>query len=937
MNPVKRNILNFNYIMSRRKQSNPKPLLKRDDDEEFPNEGSTAHQTKNNEMDEMEEQISEKEVLRTSLSENNEDPECLEENKTSKSPLQIVPALRLNVALASDPATNPDAKEFLKIHIKSEINQSGDDEDAEDEYMNPNKDLDTISETVGLQIHSQRSDGSQKSKENINNINQMLVKNLEILPRQNVYMCAPCSIRFSSLSTLEAHSKFYCAHRKDADENPNKSSNISCETNGSEPPTKAIKTGKQYACTQCSYSADKKVSLNRHMRMHQTSPTPSSTATSNGDDTTSSQIIVPASIIGPSLPINDRYCTDCDIRFSSTKTFKAHKQFYCSSRNLEKVKDNQFYCNSRHQGQASSILSPVIVPNAPATSISKSESQTPPEASKTPPTSTSPFLALPTNPIIIIPYSLIRNSSIIPGPLSSVAQVTNPDSTCFIFQNGTLQPIAYSIAPTVVASSSNTQQTSPRSVSQVAINEVKISNPSSAGNIANEALKLLNKRDGIVNRESTTPLDLSVRRSSPNSRERSLSISSAISAEQFRMEFDSMMEGKENLSVSGDSITPEQIVCAPSLPGSPSLTPSRRSNSPRGSSVSMSPNSSTPHSVLMRPLFPTDIAIRLSDPALNVIPPLVKQSMELALRLSSTSEATNAQQISPSHPISSTGTTPTQIPAQIFVKTGISKCKECNIVFCKYENYVAHKQFYCASNLDKGKDSLPESDKKNYCSFKNLEKNEGSNAEQSSLSISPPTTISNNPQTYQQLICLACGIKFASLDNLTTHQKYYCSKANDLQAQPSSIATIPSLQKEKCAKCKVIHDPSQSCAQGSHYKCPICEVVSPNSSEARRHMESHGGVKAFRCTICRYKGNTLRGMRTHIRMHIDKKSGDVNEENYISCILDDDSTEIPPSIVNKVPSTQENSKKNCLKSQTKSIPINCEKQETKMNTAICSK
>lgn len=78
-------------------------------------------------------------------------------------------------------------------------------------------------------------------------------------------------------------------------------------------------------------------------------------------------------------------------------------------------------------------------------------------------------------------------------------------------------------------------------------------------------------------------------------------------------------------------------------------------------------------------------------------------------------------------------------------------------------------------------------------------------------------------------------------------------------------------------------------------------------------------------------------MRTHIRMHIDKKSGDVNEENYISCILDDDSTEIPPANISKVPSPQESNKKNCLKSQTKGIAINCEKQETKMNTAICSK
>lgn len=66
----------------------------------------------------------------------------------------------------------------------------------------------------------------------------------------------------------------------------------------SEPSTKCIRTGKQYACSQCSYSADKKVSLNRHMRMHQTSPTPSS-VTSNGGDDCSSQVF---SQNGPSPP-----------------------------------------------------------------------------------------------------------------------------------------------------------------------------------------------------------------------------------------------------------------------------------------------------------------------------------------------------------------------------------------------------------------------------------------------------------------------------------------------------------------------------------------------------------------------------------------------------------------------------------------------------------
>lgn len=332
-----------------------------------------------------------------------------------------------------------------------------------------------------------------------------------------------------------------------------------------------------------------------------------------------------------------------------------------------------------------------------------------------------------------------------------------------------------------------------------------------------------------------------------NSRERSLSLSSAISADHFRMEFDAMMEGKENRSVSGDSITPEQIVCAPSLPGSPPLTPSpkRRSHSPRGSSVSISPNSSTSHSLLMRPLLPADIALRLSDPALNVIPPqmLVKQSMELALRLSSSAsnEATNAQQISLSQPITSpTGRviTPTPIPPQMFVKTGMSKCKECNIVFCKYENYMAHK--------------------KHYCSARNLEDGDGSTK---TSSPSPPcVSPSGVPLTYQQLICVACGIKFTSLDNLNAHQMYYCPKRNELQAQVIASAAVTSSHKEKCLKCKTIHDLSQPCTtagQGA-YKCPICEVISPNSSEARRHMETHGGVKAFRCTICRYKGNTLR-------------------------------------------------------------------------------
>lgn len=45
-------------------------------------------------------------------------------------------------------------------------------------------------------------------------------------------------------------------------------------------------------------------------------------------------------------------------------------------------------------------------------------------------------------------------------------------------------------------------------------------------------------------------------------------------------------------------------------------------------------------------------------------------------------------------------------------------------------------------------------------------------------------------------------------------------------------------------------------------------------------------------------------MRTHIRMHFDKKTNDFNEENYISCTLDEENTETPASLINQTSSPE---------------------------------
>lgn len=352
------------------------------------------------------------------------------------------------------------------------------------------------------------------------------------------------------------------------------------------------------------------------------------------------------------------------------------------------------------------------------------------------------------------------------------------------------------------------------------------------------------------------------------------------------------MEGKENVSVNSDTVTPEQIVCAPSLPGSPPLTPSpkRNSASPRGI-LSASPNSllSSHHlqqQILLRQQISAEITARMSEPMLNTRTAqlLDKQTLEqLALNISSVVSSAGAVNpvLSPkaaaaaaanlnlaaakksasgnvagTNAISASTSAMPIVQPQIFVKQGVSKCKECNIVFCKYENYLAHKKHYCsARNFDETKDG----------------KNKPS----------PPTSPSNNiaggTGAYQQLICAACGIKFTSLDNLSAHQLYYCPKRVEMSVQVrvdfhfwlwnqsftliSFLVQCSNVQqvKEKCGKCKTVHDHNQSCPSSQNlFKCPICDVVSSNAAEARRHLETHSNVKAFRCSICRYKGNTLR-------------------------------------------------------------------------------
>ncbi|XP_971277.2 zinc finger protein ush isoform X2 [Tribolium castaneum] len=769
--------------MSRRKQSNPKPL-KSDPHEKLPLDFRSETELRKGE----EEWVNNTDENTTATTEKDKPPSATTPAR-SKTPEKSddddpkpttikteadssPPRIRLKANLATDPA--------LQSHVtipslKTEIETS----------QSPSEYLAALPSAIQNALASRGF-----FLPNLSETRPSETSEVARQPSVPLFICPPCGIRFSSLSTLEAHQTYYCSHRVNKPTEDDAKSVTGVEPSGSqsdqdpnEPTTKNIRTGKQYTCTHCTYSADKKVSLNRHMRMHTVSPSPANVATTttipNGDASNDNQ---------------DRYCAECDIRFSSQKTYRAHKMHYCNSRHI--VKSSAKTTSSCTSG--SSPTSPV-----------DTTCRTPPSPGSQIPQ--QPFLALPTNPIIIVPYSLFRSASVLPGILPSAAGLPNPDTPCFLLPNGTLQPMTQ------------------------AINHNPPPQPP-------EVLKSVNKPKEN-NREATSaPLDLSIRKS----------------PELKNLVID-LGDDHEKENVKNRSPTPEKIECVPSIHGSPvsqtgvspvpSVSPKRkheetsRSNSPRLSRLTPKSNSTTERSRTSPE----------TNPPIFDIPPGLHPLLMRAGSLSLFSPEVQMR-------LAELPALPPVAP-QVLVKQGVSKCKECNIVFCKHENYVIHKKHYCSARS---------------------QEDDGSKTS-GSPPVSPRSAGTTSPAgQYQQLICLACGIKFTSLDNLNAHQAYYCLKRGELDVR-------------RCGKCRGIAEPGHQCIPAgalSGWKCPCCDVVSPTASAAQRHMESHTGVKAYRCTICRYKGNTLRGMRTHIRMHFDKRSPDLQEEKYITYILEDDGANV---------------------------------------------
>ncbi|KAB7494933.1 Zinc finger protein ush [Armadillidium nasatum] len=750
----------------------------------------------------------------------------------------------------------------------------------------------------------QQQQHSLKSPSGCPTISKALARSLSNLSSGAGGIVCVCGVKFSSTSNLEAHRLFYCSHRQANTESRSERKENS-PTRDSEEETHSPSGSKLLKCPHCSYTTTHKLSLNGHMNIH-TNPEDSGSQSSKSSSFSSA--IDPRAL--------ERYCTDCDIQFSSIKNYRVHKANYCQTRHVLKGSKSPAREESAH-----SILS----------TLGSALGQSGGNAGQ-------PILALPTNPVLLLPYSMVAGAQLLPPHI--LPQL----GAAFVLPNGQVHPIpsastqhsnnsatnaamppllspgavaAAAATAAIISASSNNISSSTLS-SSVAKMDANLSASTSQSKNSKEE-ESSSKRRG----EGESPLDLTTYKRpklaiktdllSDEEKENRQTINSYNQKSPFfgggEFEGKLLLSSPPRISPSSDddeinlkSQCPTSVASSLSSPrgGAPeSPRPSTSALSASRSPSHTSPGASASAQALshsLPPGFPSHLVNSLDSlstslplASLQCLQSLQNVPRELALKLINPELLVN-------------GLPPVMNPP-VIVKQGEAKCNECNIVFYKEESLQIHKKHYCsARETNKSEEERNKSPPSNSEAVATPLRSPVAVADSVPSSSSTTTKESSKPaKPLLQFICTACGIKFSSPDNLAAHQTYYCPKREGVAEESNSTKGV-----WRCPRCRVVMAETMQAAHQcvspspapSHgWKCPCCHVLSPTAAAAQKHLETHAGIKAFRCKICGYRGNTLRGMRTHIRMHFEKRSNDLQEESFIACILEDEDQRVRSSNV----------------------------------------
>lgn len=244
----------------------------------------------------------------------------------------------------------------------------------------------------------------------------------------------------------------------------------------------------------------------------------------------------------------------------------------------------------------------------------------------------------------------------------------------------------------------------------------------------------------------------------------------------------------------------------------------------------------------------------------------------------------------------------------------VSKCVDCNIVFYKRENYLIHKKHYCSSRQNKSPseedDGSPDlmarrqahnahvvatPDRTN--SSESSEKSPqvktdikessapGQNEHSPEMDKSSPSKSQEVEGIIYRFYCVPCKIKFSSASTLQAHKEFYCPHGKEsehtvLGKNKMEGKSSPKLDEEniKCTRCDTVFPSSRHLklhfctgvsSQMPIFRCIYCDFVTQTETRLSEHVKAHMPNKAYRCTLCGYRGNTVRGMRMHGKVHLD--------------------------------------------------------------------
>jgi hypothetical protein len=230
-------------------------------------------------------------------------------------------------------------------------------------------------------------------------------------------------------------------------------------------------------------------------------------------------------------------------------------------------------------------------------------------------------------------------------------------------------------------------------------------------------------------------------------------------------------------------------------------------------------------------------------------------------------------------------------------------CDHCEVGFFKLNTFIVHRQYYCRPDIsgqpmDADDAMALEKDKETVAAAAATARK----VQQELLFASQPAI-----KTY---CCPGCRTSFKNQTNFEAHCRYYCSmrplptkvtedatetvhsKTSPASAAAPALAglspatTAPSsspiaqqlspgsaVGSSASTKNAFVHSASSSYAPSrpspAVYQCPFCPFGTPVPTALVAHVNSHMASKAYRCAICGYRGNTLRGMRMHGKVHTD--------------------------------------------------------------------